>query len=97
MSKDMMNELKENLIDFCYLHGCYYNESYALENDKTYFGIICNNPLETLVMLCDFLRDCYSEITDKLGTPCIADIDKDSNKGMSSIIYFPNLRFDKEA
>lgn len=84
--------LKKLLIDFCNSNELRYEEDYSGKSmfGRTCFGIVCDDPLNTLAQLCDYLRDTdfITSAYDALG---VSRID---SMGLSRILYFPNISFD---
>jgi hypothetical protein len=82
-----IKELLQNFCDdygfdprFDYSGRCMYN--------KKCFGVVCSDPLETIELLCDYIRDNYEDCDsarDILGSPRM------DSMGLDQILYFPSL------
>ena len=83
--------LKEVLIEFGEGNELTYSEDYSgrCMYGQRCFSITCDEPMSTLVQVCDFIRDCdFSNACDVLGTP------RQDSMGLSSVLYFPYAEFD---
>lgn len=83
--------LKEVLIEFCEGNELTYSEDYSgrCMYGQRCFSITCDEPMSTLVQVCDFIRDCgFSNACDVLGTP------RQDSMGLSSVLYFPYAELD---
>lgn len=76
--------LKEVLIEFCEGNELTYSEDYSgrCMYGQRCFSITCDEPMSTLVQVCDFSNAC-----DVLGTP------RQDSMGLSSVLYFPYAEF----
>lgn len=84
--------LKEVLIDFCESNELEYRTDYSGRGmfGRKCFGVVCDDPLSTAIVLADAIRDteCFNSAYDELGSP------RTDSMGLSEILYFPNLCFD---
>lgn len=82
--------MKSLIAKFCESEGLDFCDDYSgrYMYGKKCIGIICDNPLNVLVRLCDFIVDTGLDASfeDLLGD---AQLD---NMGHSMILYFPRLR-----
>lgn len=78
--------LKEVLVEFCEGNELTYSEDYSgrCMYGQRCFSITCDEPMSTLVQVCDSIRDYgFANACDVLGTP------RQDSMGLSSVLYFP--------
>lgn len=87
------NIIKEFIKEFCEDQDLDYREDYSGRGmyGRSCIGIVCDNPLSTLLALFAYIIDSDdsiggSEVQYALGKP------EEDGMGMSSILYFPKLR-----
>lgn len=81
--------LENVLIDFCESNEFEYRTDYSGRGmyGKQCFGIICDYPLDIIVILVDVIRDCeeFENAFEISGSPKI------DSMGLSQILYFPKV------
>lgn len=83
--------LKEVLINFCEGNELTYSEDYSgrCMYGQRCFSITCDEPMSTLIQVCDSIRDYgFSSACDVLGTP------RQDSMGLSFVLYFPYAELD---
>lgn len=88
-----MNNIKTFIKEFCEDHELDYREDYSGRGmfESGCVGIVCVDPLSTLVELFTYIVDSDDsisggEVKDVLGEP------EEDSMGTRSILYFPKLR-----
>lgn len=79
--------IKEVIIEFCESNELSYRTDYSgrCMYGRTCFGIVCDDVMDTLVQLCDVIRDNLENRNayDELGSP------RTDSLGLETILYFP--------